>query len=114
MLYAELFKQLESVRWDMDQDVPWARFDAGVNVLDPVGQAIGAGRRPVAHPVAARVEIDDAVTRRDQRRHRAGPAVPGLPAAVQQHDRGRALRPADVACQRQSVSGAELPCLELQ
>src|SRR5437879_13544492 len=29
MLYPELFKQLESVRWDMDKDIPWARFEAG-------------------------------------------------------------------------------------
>ena len=28
MLYPELFKQLESVRWDMDKDIPWARFDS--------------------------------------------------------------------------------------
>ena len=28
MLYPELFKQLESVRWDMDKDIPWATFDA--------------------------------------------------------------------------------------
>ena len=27
MLYPELFKQLESVRWDMDKDIPWARFE---------------------------------------------------------------------------------------
>ena len=27
MLYPELFKQLEAVRWDMDKDIPWARFD---------------------------------------------------------------------------------------
>ena len=27
MLYPELFKQLESVRWDMDRDIPWASFD---------------------------------------------------------------------------------------
>src|SRR5512133_1202920 len=27
MLYAELFKQLESVRWDMDKDIPWDSFD---------------------------------------------------------------------------------------
>ena len=26
MLYPELFKQLESVRWDMDKDIPWASF----------------------------------------------------------------------------------------
>ena len=29
MLYPELFKQLESVRWDMDKDIPWDSFDAG-------------------------------------------------------------------------------------
>ena len=28
MLYPELFKQLESVRWDMAKDVPWDSFDA--------------------------------------------------------------------------------------
>ena len=28
MLYPELFKQLESVRWDMDRDIPWASFDS--------------------------------------------------------------------------------------
>ena len=28
MLYPELFKQLESVRWDMARDIPWDRFDA--------------------------------------------------------------------------------------
>ena len=27
MLYPELFKQLESVRWDMEKDIPWASFD---------------------------------------------------------------------------------------
>ena len=27
MLYPELFKQLESVRWDMDKDIPWADFE---------------------------------------------------------------------------------------
>jgi hypothetical protein len=27
MLYPELFKQLESVRWDMDKDIPWAAFE---------------------------------------------------------------------------------------
>ncbi len=27
MLYPELFKQLESVRWDMDKDIPWNEFD---------------------------------------------------------------------------------------
>ncbi len=28
MLYPELFKSLESVRWNMDRDVPWSEFDA--------------------------------------------------------------------------------------
>ena len=27
MLYPELFKQLETVRWNMDSDIPWASFD---------------------------------------------------------------------------------------
>ncbi|WPB56855.1 ferritin-like domain-containing protein [Xylophilus sp. GOD-11R] len=30
MLYPELFKQLESVRWDMDRDIPWDKFDASL------------------------------------------------------------------------------------
>ncbi|NMM07876.1 ferritin-like domain-containing protein [Polaromonas sp.] len=28
MLYPELFKQLEAVRWNMDSDIPWTSFDA--------------------------------------------------------------------------------------
>ena len=28
MLYPELFKSLEAVRWNMETDVPWAEFDA--------------------------------------------------------------------------------------
>jgi len=28
MLYPELFKSLESVRWNMEKDVPWAQYDA--------------------------------------------------------------------------------------
>ena len=28
MLYPELFKQLEAVRWNMDQDIPWDQYDA--------------------------------------------------------------------------------------
>ena len=27
MLYPELFKQLEAVRWNMEKDIPWAAFD---------------------------------------------------------------------------------------
>ena len=30
MLYPELFRQLESVRWDMDKDIPWQSFDASL------------------------------------------------------------------------------------
>jgi hypothetical protein len=30
MLYPELFKQLESVRWDMARDIPWDDFDAAL------------------------------------------------------------------------------------
>ena len=30
MLYPELFKQLESVRWNMDKDIPWSSFDASL------------------------------------------------------------------------------------
>jgi len=29
MLYPELFRQLEAVRWDMERDIPWDSFDAG-------------------------------------------------------------------------------------
>ena len=28
MLYPELFRQLEAVRWDMERDIPWDNFDA--------------------------------------------------------------------------------------
>jgi hypothetical protein len=28
MLYPELFRSLESVRWSMESDIPWDRFDA--------------------------------------------------------------------------------------
>ncbi|MBM3380148.1 MAG: ferritin-like domain-containing protein, partial [Betaproteobacteria bacterium] len=30
MLYPELFRSLESVRWSMERDVPWERFDASL------------------------------------------------------------------------------------
>ena len=29
MLYAEVFKQLEAVRWNMERDILWSSFDAG-------------------------------------------------------------------------------------
>ena len=30
MLYPELFKSLETVRWSMDKDIPWDQFDASM------------------------------------------------------------------------------------
>ena len=30
MIYPELFKQLEAVRWNMDRDIPWDKFDAAM------------------------------------------------------------------------------------
>ena len=39
MLYPELFKQLESVRWDMDKDSPWSAFDAS-QLTDEQAQTI--------------------------------------------------------------------------
>ena len=30
MLYPELFKQLEAVRWNMETDIPWSAFDASL------------------------------------------------------------------------------------
>ena len=30
MLYPELFRQLEAVRWNMERDIPWDRFDAAL------------------------------------------------------------------------------------
>ena len=39
MLYPELFKQLESVRWDMDKDIAWAEFDAS-QLTDEQAQTI--------------------------------------------------------------------------
>ncbi|CAN5802415.1 hypothetical protein BH11PSE13_BH11PSE13_15580 [soil metagenome] len=39
MLYPELFRQLESVRWDMDRDIPWQSFDA-TKLTDEQAQTI--------------------------------------------------------------------------
>ncbi|MGZ8348228.1 MAG: hypothetical protein ACXWUP_14065, partial [Allosphingosinicella sp.] len=39
MLYPELFKQLEAVRWNMDDDIPWASFDAA-RLTDEQAQTI--------------------------------------------------------------------------
>ncbi|MGE8575832.1 MAG: ferritin-like domain-containing protein, partial [Burkholderia contaminans] len=30
MLYPELFRSLEAVRWDMETDIPWDKFDASL------------------------------------------------------------------------------------
>ena len=34
LLYADLFRSLESVRWNMEADVPWDRFDSGLLTED--------------------------------------------------------------------------------
>lgn len=34
MLYPELFRQFEAVRWNMERDIPWVRFDAGFFLRD--------------------------------------------------------------------------------
>jgi hypothetical protein len=39
MIYPELFKQLEAVRWNMDEDIPWASFDAS-RLTDEQAQTI--------------------------------------------------------------------------
>ena len=39
MLYPELFKQLEAVRWDMERDIPWGNFDAA-QLTDEQAQTI--------------------------------------------------------------------------
>lgn len=39
MLYPELFKQLEAVRWDMDKDIAWSSFDAS-QLTDEQAQTI--------------------------------------------------------------------------
>ena len=39
MLYPELFKQLESVRWNMDKDIHWDKFDASA-LTDEQAQTI--------------------------------------------------------------------------
>ena len=39
MLYPELFKSFEAVRWSMENDVPWARFDAA-QLTDEQAQTI--------------------------------------------------------------------------
>ena len=39
MLYPQLFKAFESVRWDMTHDVPWAAFD-GARLSDEQAQTI--------------------------------------------------------------------------
>jgi hypothetical protein len=39
MLYPELFKSLESVRWNMETDIPWDKFDASL-LTDEQAQTI--------------------------------------------------------------------------
>ena len=40
MLYPELFKQLEAVRWSMDSDIPWDRFDASQLTEDAIKRSL--------------------------------------------------------------------------
>ena len=39
MLYPELFKSLEAVRWNMEKDIPWDTFDASL-LTDAQAQTI--------------------------------------------------------------------------
>ena len=39
MIYPELFKQLEAVRWNMDKDIPWDHFD-GSKLTEEQAQTI--------------------------------------------------------------------------
>lgn len=39
MLYPELFKSLEAVRWNMEKDIPWDQFDASL-LTDAQAQTI--------------------------------------------------------------------------
>jgi hypothetical protein len=39
MLYPELFKSLEQVRWSMETDIPWDKFDAS-QLTDEQAQTI--------------------------------------------------------------------------
>ena len=39
MLYPELFKSLEQVRWNMEKDIPWDQFD-GSKLTDEQAQTI--------------------------------------------------------------------------
>ena len=39
MLYPELFKSLEQVRWNMETDIPWDKFD-GTKLSDEQAQTI--------------------------------------------------------------------------
>ena len=49
MLYPELFKQLEAVRWNMDSDIPWDKFDAS-KLTDEQAQTLRDGG-PTGHLV---------------------------------------------------------------
>ena len=63
MLYPELFKQLESVRWDMDKDIPWDTFDPSLlteeqALLKHTAHAID-DRLAVVRLIAAAKVLDD-------------------------------------------------------
>ena len=63
MLYPDLFKQLEAVRWNMDRDILWSAFDAS-KLSDEQARtikmnAITGGRRCPATEMFLRDNRDD-------------------------------------------------------
>ena len=70
MLYPELFKSLESARWDMDKDVPWDGFDASL-LSDECGGHQAHGRR--RQRIADRHQLDKGI---EPARAQTGPAAP--------------------------------------
>ena len=104
MLYPELFKQLEAVRWNMDHDIPWDQFDAS-----PPDRGAGADDQDERHHRVGGAAGDRDVPARQPRRQRllrlherlvlrgaeAFAGADGVPAALPARpgaDRGRAAR----------------------
>ena len=46
MLYPELFKQLEAVRWNMDTDIAWEKFDAALLTVSTPASSATSRRKP--------------------------------------------------------------------
>ena len=65
MLYPELFKQLEAVRWNMDEDIPWAVVRRG-----PADRGAGADDQDERHHRMGGVAGDRDVPARQPRRQR--------------------------------------------